>query len=172
MARILLIESPLPPAEVFAALDARNRGWREADVPESLKQFGALGFRVTRKGSSFVLRVDRPQRDNIEWIDCKGTIIGTSTGCRIEARLRRTSQLWVILLLVWLIAGWQAARGGSALTILLTATLGTVLFVALLGIAYLTRTRQATIEHGIFEAILRRAAAGDTSPLASSDVAA
>jgi hypothetical protein len=172
MARMLVIESPLPPAEVFAALDARNRDWRDGDIPESLKQFGALGFRVTRQDSSFVLRVDRPQRDNVQYIDCKGTITETSTGCRIDARLRRTSHIWIILLFVWVFAGWQALQGGSTLAIVLIATLGTVVFVAIQGIAYWAKSRQVDTEHRIFETILRRAAVGNSAPLTSPDVPA
>ncbi len=165
MAREIRLDSSLTVDQVFAAMEARNRDWRPTDIPEALRPYDAMGFRVIRKGNSFTLRVDRPQRDNVEWIDCRGTITPTPTGCHIEARMRRTGGTWVILILLSLFSGWQLAKGRPAWAVVGEALFVTMAFLSIRIIVFLIRDNQAEAEHRVFETILRRAAVGDKGPL-------
>ena len=170
MGRKLIITSSLSPEQVLAALSARGNTWRESEIPDDLRRIGVLCIHVQTKGPAFTTWFERSTTDRMQSVDCRGTVVPTASGSRIDAVLRRTPDGLIIIPLFWLLSGWWALRGNPKS---IDTAIGVSLFILCLwGFVWLITDRRVATEHQALRIILERAARGDTSPLTSQGVAA
>lgn len=155
--RRLTIESSLAPAAALQALAIEAARLTGAALPAELRAVRITGVRLARRGERFALRYRRRRRDLAALI-CRGRVVPTAAGCRIEATIR-PSRTWMavpaagtlLLAIAWLIS---APPPSTALRYALF--LG-VLWALNIGLAMVPVGMDPRAEHATYVALIERA---------------
>jgi hypothetical protein len=152
-----MIESSRAPAAVLQALTIQAEAVTGAAVPGELRVVRITGLRLALRGQRFVLRFKRRRRD-IAALVCRGRVVPTADGCRIEATIR-PSRSWMALPAagsLLLVIAWLISAPPASTTLRYASFLG-VLWALNIGLAMVPVGMDPRAEHAAYVALLERA---------------
>ena len=152
-----MIDSSLAPAAVLQALTIGAARLTGAALPAELRVVRITGVRLSVRGERFAMRFRRRRRD-IAALVCRGRVVPTANGCRIEATIR-PSRSWMAIPAagtLLLAVAWLISAPPPGTTLRYAAFLG-VLWALNVGLAMVPVGMDPSAEHAAYVALLERA---------------